>query len=63
MKIQIKDLEGNVLFEHEQEHNSIRLTVEEAVKRKVSLRRADLRDADFEGAKFAAGWKIVRDEE
>ena len=48
--IEIKDVNGVVLFRHTAENNSIKLTVEEAVKKNVSLNGADLDGADLEGA-------------
>ena len=49
-KIEIKDLYGNALFTHEQEGNSAKETVEEAVRQNVRLRGACLGDADLGGA-------------
>lgn len=48
--IQIKSTFGDVLYEHTCEDNSVKKTVEEAVKNNVSLRGADLSDADLRGA-------------
>ena len=42
-KIQIKTITGDLLFEFEDEDNSIRHTVEEAVRQNISLSGADLR--------------------
>ena len=50
VKIQIKSIFGEVLFEYEKENNTIKDTVEEAVRRQVSLRNADLRNADLSNA-------------
>ena len=51
MKIQIKDrFSGAVLFEHEAEGNTLKLTVEAAVKVRANLGRADLRGAYLGGA-------------
>ena len=50
IKIQIKSVFGNVLFEYEKENNTIKDTVEEAVRRKVSLDRASLDGASLDGA-------------
>ena len=50
IKIQIKSVFGNVLFEYEKENNTIKDTVEEAVRRKVSLDRASLDRASLDGA-------------
>ena len=48
--IEIKNINGVVLFSHTAENNSIKITVEEAVKKNVSLNGADLEGADLEGA-------------
>ena len=60
IKIQIKSVFGDVLFEYEKENNTIKDTVEEAVRRKVSLNgallygallnRASLNGASLDGA-------------
>ena len=49
-KIQIKSIFGNVLFEYECEENTIKKTVEKAVKVDASLRNASLRNASLVGA-------------
>ena len=48
--IEIKNIDGDVLFSHTAENNSIKITVEEAVKKNVNLALADLGDADLDGA-------------
>ena len=48
--IEIKDINGVVLFTHTAENNTVKLTVEEAVKKNVCLTLADLGDANLEGA-------------
>ena len=48
--IEIKNIYGDVLFSHTAENNSIKITVEEAVKKNVNLALADLGDADLDGA-------------
>ena len=48
--IQIKSLSGSVIFEHTAENNTVKLTVEEAVKKNVRLTLADLGDAELAGA-------------
>ena len=48
--IQIKSTSGDVLYEHTCEENSVKKTVEKAVKDKTCLRIADLSDADLYGA-------------
>ena len=50
IKIQIKSIFGKVLFEFEKENNTIKDTVEEAIKNKVNLSYANLRDADLRDA-------------
>ena len=50
IKIQIKSVFGNVIFEYEKENNTIKDTVEEAVRRKVSLYRASLDGASLDRA-------------
>ena len=51
MKIEIKSRHsGEVLFAHEQENNTIRITLELAVKARANLRYANLRYADLTGA-------------
>ena len=49
-EIQIKNIDGVVLFSHTAENNSVKLTVEEAVKKNVNLNRANLEGADLNGA-------------
>ena len=50
IKIQIKSVFGDVLFEYEKENNTIKDTLIEAVKRGAYLRGAYLRGADLGGA-------------
>ena len=50
--IEIKDVNGVVLFSHTAENNSITLTVETAVSCGVSLSKANLAWANLEGAKL-----------
>ena len=51
MKIEIKDnFSGSVIFSHEQENNSIKVTVEMAINGSVDLRDANLNSADLNGA-------------
>ena len=49
-KIQIKSIFGDLLFEYEKENNTIKDTVEEAVRQNVSLNRASLDGASLDGA-------------
>ena len=54
-KIQIKGCSGNIIFEYEKEDNTIKDTLTEAVRQKISLYRANLlganlREADLGGA-------------
>ena len=58
IKIQIKSIFGNVLFEYEKESNTIKQTVLEAIKSGADLRfadliGADLRFADLSGANLS----------
>ena len=47
IKIQIKSIWGDILFEYEKENNTIKDTVLEAIKQKADLSYADLRSADL----------------
>ena len=49
-KIQIKSYFGSVLFEHESEENTVKKTVEEAVKNRAFLDGAFLNGASLNGA-------------
>ena len=49
-KIKIESIFGKLLFEHEAEDNTIRKTLEEAVKNGANLRGANLRGANLGGA-------------
>lgn len=54
MKIELKKwMTGQVIFAHECENNTIKKTVEEAVKQGVSLAWADLVGANLSGAKLS----------
>ena len=62
MKIQIKNrLDDSVLFEYESEDNSFALTVQEAVRQKISLCFADLIDANLSGADLRAANLMAAD--
>ena len=50
VKIQIRSIFGKVLFELEKENNTIRETLEEAVRVGADLRGANLESADLRGA-------------
>ena len=50
MKIQIKSMFGKVLFELEKENNTIKYTLEQAIKKRANLYNANLRGANLEGA-------------
>ena len=50
VKIEIKSIFGNVLFEFSKENNTIKDTIIEAVKRGANLGGANLRDAYLGGA-------------
>ena len=47
IKIQIKSVSGKVLFELEKENNTIKETLEEAVRNNANLRNANLENADL----------------
>lgn len=56
-KIEIKSIDGSILFELEKEENTVKETVIEAVKKDADLSDADLRcvnlrDADLRGAEL-----------
>ena len=51
--IEIKNIYGDVIFKHEAENNTVKLTVEEAVKKNVCLTLADLGDANLSWANLA----------
>ena len=51
--IEIKNIYGDVIFKHEAENNTVKLTVEEAVKKNVNLALADLGDAELAWADLA----------
>ena len=48
--IEIKNINGDVLFSHTAENNSIEITVEEAVSKNVKLNRANLVNANLANA-------------
>ena len=50
MKIEIKSIFGELIFEYECENNTIKKTVEQAARKNISLRLADLRLADLRSA-------------
>jgi len=50
IKIQIKSIFGEILFEYEKENNTIKKTTQEAVRTGADLRGADLRGAYLTGA-------------
>ena len=52
IKIQINSIYGSLLFEYEKENNTIKKTLEYAVKRGVYLRGADLQGADLQGVRI-----------
>ena len=51
-KIEIKDIFGKVLFAYECENNSVKKTIEEAVKKDVPLCLANLYGENLNGAKL-----------
>jgi len=54
IKIEIKSIFGDLLFEYECEENTIRKTVEEAVKRSANLSYADLSYANLRYANLSS---------
>ena len=50
IKIEIKSIFGKVLFALEKENNTIKDTIEEAVRNNINLRGANLRGANLRGA-------------
>ena len=50
IKIQIKSIWGDILFEYEKENNTIKDTLEEAVKQGANLNGANLNGASLNGA-------------
>ena len=50
IKIQIRSIWGEVLFEYEKENNTLKDTLEEAVKQGANLEGANLEGASLEGA-------------
>ena len=48
--IEIKDVNGVVIFSHTAENNTVKITVEEAVKKNVKLNRANLANANLANA-------------
>ena len=49
-KIEIKTIWGDIIFTHEKENNTVKDTLQEAVKSSADLRSANLEGADLEGA-------------
>jgi uncharacterized protein YjbI with pentapeptide repeats len=49
-KIEIKTVWGDIIFTHEKENNTVKDTLQEAVKSSANLYGADLRGADLYGA-------------
>lgn len=54
MKIQIKSIFGTVLFEHECKDNTIKKTVEEAIRRSANLSYANLSYANLRSADLSS---------
>jgi hypothetical protein len=50
IKIQIKSIIGTILFEYEKENNTIKDTLEEAIKQNANLQNANLYNANLENA-------------
>jgi hypothetical protein len=51
--IEIKNLDGKILFSHSQDENTLKITLEKAVRDGVTLYGANLRDADLCGANLS----------
>ena len=49
-KIEIKTIWGDIIFTHEKENNTVKETLQEAVKSGANLRSADLRSANLRSA-------------
>ena len=58
IKIQIKSIWGEVLFEYEKENNTLKETLEEAVKHRANLTRANLYGANLDGANLDGATNI-----
>ena len=52
-KIEIKSIYGSVLFSYESENNTIKKTVEEAIKQRAYLSRVNLSGANLSGANLS----------
>jgi hypothetical protein len=50
IKIQIKSIVGNILFEYEKENNTIKDTIEQAIKENANLKNANLNNANLKNA-------------
>jgi uncharacterized protein YjbI with pentapeptide repeats len=59
VKIEIKSIFGDVLFEYSKENNTIRDTIIEAVNRDAYLGGADLRRANLGGANLGDAGRIA----
>ena len=55
-KIKIESIFGKLLFEHEAEDNTMKKTLEEAVKSGANLDGANLRGANLGGANLGGEW-------
>ena len=55
-KIEIKTIWGGIIFTHEKENNTVKDTLQEAVKSCADLYGADLRGADLRGADLYEEW-------
>ena len=53
-KIEIKTVWGEIIFTHEKKNNTVKETLQEAVKSSADLRGADLRGADLYGANLCS---------
>lgn len=63
-RIEIKNMQADVLFSHDCEDNTIRKTLEKAISEGVNLEGADLRGANLRGADlrdaYLGGAKLMR---
>jgi len=55
-KIQIETIMGTILFEYEKKNNTLKETIQEAIKTGADLTGADLRDADLRDADLTGAY-------
>ena len=56
IKIEIKTIWGDIIFTHEKENNTVKDTLQEAVRSGANLYGADLRGANLYGADLGEEW-------